>query len=1449
MQPNQPVRADSEITTEASLNKTTDSGSPEFVSLSTGQHAQPTAARAPRFTAGKLTIAAVVLTILGLVGAVVYFMRTSTGSEQAQNVDNYPVSSLGLEKASTSLAVPSGASELAVNGDVTIAGILSLSDEAIANLGETLTNKVTIQDTFPGTPQAGNVGISGTFGAGNFVGSGAGITGLNATNITSGTLANARLSPDVSLLGQTIEAGEIQSNIVSSINGIVNDGGNVDIVAGTNVTVTTAGNTITISSLAAGGGIEEIIVGSGLVGGGTTATVNIDIDSSVVTLQGNTFNGAGQLVRLNGLGQLPAVNASQLTNLNASALTGGTVDDARLSSNVALKNGQNIFTPLADSTGVFRVQNAAANVDVLRVDTSNNRVGIGFGTAVAPNYTLDVNGDINIAAGSAFRIGGVAICTSGGCAAAAGSSDYIQNSASLQASANFFISSASTTDVTARIRGAVGQSANLLQLEDNSGTGVFSVGPGGNTIVRGTSLFRPGATTTALQVQNAAATVDVLRVDTQNGRIGIGYGVAVPPSYLLDVNGDVNIASSYAYRIGGTQICTSSGCLVAGGSGDYIQNGTAMQTANFAIQSASAGSIAARIRGAVGQTANILSVEDSNGNALLALSAQGNLAVQPTVNSTTAFRVFRDDGVTEALRVDTSANQTVVGDNGTTGTGALRVEASGTQNGLVVNSAGTGNLLNLSTASTSILISSTGQASFMNGVNSTTAFRIQDASSNTLLQVNTAQNQVNIGGGTLAAQLGVTTGGTQVGQIINNTGTANSLEIKKVSTNVFTVSDTGEVLVQPSANSSTALEIKNSSGANVLQVATGNSAANSTPSMTFNGSLIGDLASWTSNTNALPVEHNLSASVTLSGYTYILGGQQLGLPSSAVRYAVHRGDGSLGAWSSTTSLPVSGDTAAAATYNGFIYAAVNGASNIYYARPNNNGSISSWTTSSSTLPFQAYAPHHSMIIHNGYLYLVAMGANSRDIYYAKLGANGAPGAFTNISNALPSASLYPAVVVSNGYLVVMGGANGVLVKSDVHTFAINSSDGSLGAATATTSLPGPRTAGAAQVINGNIYYAGGVSDVAPVPRTEIFYTRLQANGTVASWSTSSTPLFESVYGAGSSSYNGYLYVFGGTKAGSATTDVNYMTSARVQLGGTLDLIGISNGTLAAGSGESGGSVYAGNISASGQLTVAGNTSLRGGATVGNLLQVQGDAAFRAASAASTETLQVQDSSGSVLFNVDAANRAVSVGTATATAALTVSSSAANNLFRVIDATTPTTVFNIADGGAATFRTQTNTSTALLIQNSAGTNQFAFDTANNRIYLGNAGSSFDLKLGGTGQVRNAITRDFTCTVTEQVNDIVVFSAASTVARTTTADSNRVAGVVIAKPSSTTCTTAIAGVVAVWFSSNATPGSVGDPVVTSAVSGAAQSTTTPAAGAMLGNSLSTKDGSNLVWVRLR
>lgn len=74
------------------------------------------------------------------------------------------------------------------------------------------------------------------------------------------------------------------------------------------------------------------------------STAFISLSPSSVTLQGNTFNGAGQLVQLNGSTQLPAVSGALLTNLNASNLASGTVPDARLSSNVPLLNATQTWT-------------------------------------------------------------------------------------------------------------------------------------------------------------------------------------------------------------------------------------------------------------------------------------------------------------------------------------------------------------------------------------------------------------------------------------------------------------------------------------------------------------------------------------------------------------------------------------------------------------------------------------------------------------------------------------------------------------------------------------------------------------------------------------------------------------------------------------------------------------------------------------------------------------------------------------------------------------------------------------------------------------------------------------------------------------------------------------------------------------------------------------------------
>ena len=127
---------------------------------------------------------------------------------------------------------------------------------------------------------------------------------------------------------------------------------------------------------------------------------------------------------------------------------------------------------------------------------------------------------------------------------------------------------------------------------------------------------------------------------------------------------------------------TSSWSLVTSGvSGSYIQNGTAVQTANFNIQSNSTTDVSAIVQGANSQSADILQVKAASiSSPLFSVSATGNTTVQPSVDSSTAFVVKNAAGSTSLFVADTSTGTVSV--NG-------KFITSGDQ--VNINSAGAGN--------------------------------------------------------------------------------------------------------------------------------------------------------------------------------------------------------------------------------------------------------------------------------------------------------------------------------------------------------------------------------------------------------------------------------------------------------------------------------------------------------------------------------------------------------------------------------------------------------------------------------------------------------------------------------------------------------------------------------------------------------------------------------------
>jgi hypothetical protein len=119
--------------------------------------------------------------------------------------------------------------------------------------------------------------------------------------------------------------------------------------------------------------------------------------NSVVTLMGNVFNGLNQLVKLDLNGFLPPLNGSNLTTLNASELTSGTIDDARLSSNVMFKtkvvttistSGNTVLTN-AMKDGWFVTTHSTGIVTFTIADSPANSLGTYY--KILTNSVSDVH--------------------------------------------------------------------------------------------------------------------------------------------------------------------------------------------------------------------------------------------------------------------------------------------------------------------------------------------------------------------------------------------------------------------------------------------------------------------------------------------------------------------------------------------------------------------------------------------------------------------------------------------------------------------------------------------------------------------------------------------------------------------------------------------------------------------------------------------------------------------------------------------------------------------------------------------------------------------------------------------------------------------------------------------------------------------------------------------------
>ena len=190
---------------------------------------------------------------------------------------------------------------------------------------------------------------------------------------------------------------------------------------------------------------------------------------------------------------------------------------------------------------------------------------------------------------------------------------------------------------------------------------------------------------------------------------------------------------------------------------------------------------------------------------------------------------------------------------------------------------------------------------------------------------------------------------------------------------------------------------------------------------------------------------------------------------------------------------------------------VDTANNVISLLGGNTGDIAPWQYNSDSTGNSGGEGHNVAVTANGYVYDLTgndAGSVNGKVYYAKAQANGPLGHMTQTTT--PGTTLeYQGAVAVNGYVYELGGytgsGTGTSYKSLVQYAQINP-DGTLGNWQTTTLCPPPTGSPGASVVtaNGYIYVMGGFYDTGggAVMSSAVYYGKVNADGTVSSWTTS-----------------------------------------------------------------------------------------------------------------------------------------------------------------------------------------------------------------------------------------------------------------------------------------------------------------------------------------------------------
>jgi predicted lipoprotein with Yx(FWY)xxD motif len=291
-----------------------------------------------------------------------------------------------------------------------------------------------------------------------------------------------------------------------------------------------------------------------------------------------------------------------------------------------------------------------------------------------------------------------------------------------------------------------------------------------------------------------------------------------------------------------------------------------------------------------------------------------------------------------------------------------------------------------------------------------------------------------------------------------------------------------------------------------------------------------------------PKAIGLASLFTNNDYVYVVGGTDGTSYTSTVLYAKINGDGSFSSWVSGTPYPSLVGATPGFVYNNRAYVVggydgVNYTSTVRYANINGDGSLGAWATTTPYPNKNAYMP---TLVFGNYAYVVGGydGVNyTSTVRYAPIYSSGTIGTWAT-TTPLPSSAAFTSGFIQDGNAYVFGGYNGSAYTSTISYVSINSSTGLLGSWVMAPAYPHPLSLATVFNFNDRAYVLGGFMGTSGT--STIRYAQIGADGSLDAWvSAGNYPLGDTFNTPPALVYNGRAYVIGGNVGGSYTSTISY----------------------------------------------------------------------------------------------------------------------------------------------------------------------------------------------------------------------------------------------------------------------------------------------------------------------